>query len=95
MKHGRQQAGRRVCGEWQVSIRRACAALEFDRSTYHYKTRRSGQAALERWIKEIRQVRVRYGHRRATVRTIRVSSRVGPAVTQQNAEAPGQGQVAR
>ncbi|GAB4073139.1 hypothetical protein GCM10028812_52880 [Ancylobacter sonchi] len=27
-----------MCGEWQVSIRRACAALEFDRSTYHYKS---------------------------------------------------------
>ncbi|MHC2440234.1 hypothetical protein ACVMB0_007609 [Bradyrhizobium sp. USDA 4451] len=34
-----------VCGEWQVSIRRACDALELDRSTYHYKSRRSGQAA--------------------------------------------------
>ncbi len=31
-----------VCGEWQVSIRKACEALEFDRSTYHYKSRRSG-----------------------------------------------------
>ena len=31
-----------VCGEWQVSIRKACAALEFDRSTYHYKSRRYG-----------------------------------------------------
>jgi hypothetical protein len=26
-----------VCSEWRVSIRKACAALEFDRSTYHYK----------------------------------------------------------
>lgn len=36
-----------MCREWQVSIRRACDALEFDRSTYHYRSRRSGQAALE------------------------------------------------
>jgi putative transposase len=40
-----------------------CQALEFDRSTYHYKSRRSGQAALEQRIKEI-HVRVRYGYRR-------------------------------
>ncbi|WP_461357528.1 IS3 family transposase [Bradyrhizobium sp. USDA 4454] len=56
-----------VCGEWQVSIRRACDALEFDRSTYHYKSRRSGQAALEQKIKEICHVRVRYGYRRVHV----------------------------
>ncbi len=24
-----------MCGEWQVSIRRACAVLEFDTSSYH------------------------------------------------------------
>ena len=28
--------------EWQVSIRKACEALEVDRSTYRYKSRRSG-----------------------------------------------------
>jgi putative transposase len=53
--------------EWQVSIRKACAALEFDRSTYHYKSRRSGQAALETRIKEICHARVRYGYRRVHV----------------------------
>ena len=36
-----------VCGEWDVSIRRACRVLEFDTSTYHYKSRRPGQAGLE------------------------------------------------
>jgi len=56
-----------VCGEWQVSIRRACDALEFDRSTYHYRSRRSDQAALEQRIREISQVRVRYGYRRIHV----------------------------
>jgi putative transposase len=50
-----------------VSIRKACAALEFDRSTYHYKSRRSGQAALETRIKEICHARVRYGYRRVHV----------------------------
>lgn len=56
-----------VCGEWQVSIRKARKALEFDRSTYHYESRRSGQAALEARIKEICHVRVRYGYRRVHV----------------------------
>ncbi|APH74943.1 hypothetical protein BSQ44_26030 (plasmid) [Aquibium oceanicum] len=29
-----------TCGEWNVSIRRACRILEFDTSTYHYKSGR-------------------------------------------------------
>jgi putative transposase len=56
-----------ICGEWDVSIRRACRVLEFDTSTYHYKSRRPGQAALEQRIKEICQTRVRYGYRRVHV----------------------------
>ena len=35
-----------VSGEWAVSIRRACAVLECDTSTYHYKSRRPDQASL-------------------------------------------------
>jgi putative transposase len=31
-------------GEWDVSIRRACRVFEVDTSTYHYKSRRPGQA---------------------------------------------------
>jgi putative transposase len=56
-----------VRSEWQVSIRRACAALEVDRSTYHYRSRRSGQATLEHRIKEICHVRIRYGYRRVHI----------------------------
>jgi putative transposase len=56
-----------VRSEWQVSIRKACEALEVDRSTYHYKSRRSGQATLEHRIKEICHVRVRYGCRRVHI----------------------------
>ena len=56
-----------VCGEWDVSIRRACRVLEIDTSTYHYKSRRPGQAGLEQRIKEICQTRVRYGYRRVHV----------------------------
>lgn len=52
---------------WGVSIRRACQALKFDTSTYHYKSRRLGQAGLESRIKEICETRVRFGYRRVHV----------------------------
>jgi transposase len=50
-----------MSGEWQVSIRRACTALEFDRSTYHYRSCRPDQAPLAARIKTICETRVRYG----------------------------------
>ncbi len=53
--------------DWSISIRRACQALRFDTSTYHYKSRRTGQAALEHRIREICETRVRYGYRRVHV----------------------------
>jgi len=56
-----------VRSEWRISIRRACRGLEVDRSTYHYKSRRSGQAAIEQRIREICHVRVRYGYRRVHI----------------------------
>jgi hypothetical protein len=41
---------------WQVSIRRACRALPVNRSTYHYRSRRAGQAHLsERMIFSLRE----------------------------------------
>jgi len=49
-----------MCVDWGVSIRRACGVLCFDTSTYHYKSRRTDQAAVERRIKEIAETRVRY-----------------------------------
>ena len=50
-----------------VSIRRACRVLSFDTSTYHYKSRRHGQAGLEARIKAICETRVRYGYWRVDV----------------------------
>ena len=38
-----------------------------DTSSYHYKSRRAGQAELELRIKEIAATRVRYGYRRVHV----------------------------
>lgn len=57
--------------DWGVSIRRACRALPFDTSTYHYKSRRTDQAPLERRIKEICETRIRYGYRRVHVLLLR------------------------
>lgn len=53
--------------EWDVSIRRACRVCLLDTSTYHYKSRRPGQAGLELRIREICQTRVRYGYRRVHI----------------------------
>lgn len=50
-----------------MSIRRACRVLEFDTSTYHYKSRRREQAGIEARIREICETRVRYGYRRVHV----------------------------
>lgn len=53
--------------DWAISIRRACAAIEFDPKTYRYKSRRPDQAAVEQRIKEICQTRIRFGYRRVHV----------------------------
>lgn len=58
---------RGMCIDWGASIRRACGALQFDTSTFHYKSRRTDQAAVERRIREICETRVRYGYRRVHV----------------------------
>jgi putative transposase len=50
-----------------VSIRRACSALQVDRSLYVYKSKRGDQAALKHRIKDICETRVRYGYRRVHV----------------------------
>ena len=50
-----------------MSIRRACRALPVERSTYHYRSRRAGQAELTERIKAIAASRVRYGYRRIHV----------------------------
>jgi len=52
---------------WSVSVRRACALIQFSRLSYHYTPKRSEQAALRQRIKEIASVRVRYGYRRIYV----------------------------
>ena len=53
-----------MCSDWRVSIRKACNALRFDLSTYHYKYLRTDLAALKKRIRKICETRVRYGCRR-------------------------------
>lgn len=57
----------RLIGDWKVSTRRACSALQIDRSLYVYKSKRGEQADLKLRIKDICQTRVRYGYRRVHV----------------------------
>ena len=54
-------------GVYQVSIRRACTVLRFQKSSYFYRARRSSQAGLKKRIQEIAATRVRYGYRRIHV----------------------------
>jgi putative transposase len=61
-----------------VRIRRACRALPVDRSTYHYRSRRAGQAELIERIKEIAATRVLYGYRRIHVLLRREGWAVNP-----------------
>ncbi len=56
-----------VRSAWEVSIRRACAVIRMEPSTYHYRGKRRSQAALIGRIKEIAATRVRYGYRRIHV----------------------------
>ncbi len=65
--HRKRKLARGICQEWDVSIRRACRVLEFDTSTFHYKSCRREQAGLESRIKDICATRVRYGYRRVHV----------------------------
>jgi putative transposase len=61
----------------QVWISKACQALEVDRSTYHCKSRRPDQAAIEQPIQEICQTRVRYGYHDIQVLLRREGRRLG------------------
>jgi putative transposase len=53
-----------VRSTWQVSIRRACAVLQAERSSYHYKNHCPDRAQLKARIKEIAETHPRYGYRR-------------------------------
>jgi putative transposase len=66
-------------GTWKVSIRRACSAIQAQRSTYFYRSRRPDRAPLTTRIKEIAETRVRYGYRRIHV-LLRREGREDPVI---------------
>jgi putative transposase len=63
----RQEIIRWLQGRYQVSERRGCAAMRFDRSVHRYQSLRDDQADLRQRMKELAGVRVRYGYRRLHV----------------------------
>lgn len=64
-----------MCQDWAIPIRRACGALNFDRSTHRYTSSRADQAGLERHIREICEARIRCCYRRVQVLLERESRR--------------------
>ena len=63
----RREVVEELRGTWKVSIRRACSAVQAQRSSFFYKSRRPDRAPLTSRIKEIAETRVRYGYRRIHV----------------------------
>lgn len=60
----RRQAVAHACTTHEVSERRACQALGVDRSSVRYRSRRPGDCAVRLRIRELAQVRRRFGYRR-------------------------------
>jgi len=56
-----------LLASYRISIRRACGALRFDRSSYRYKHRRPKQVSLGKRTRELAEARVRYDYRRILV----------------------------
>jgi putative transposase len=52
---------------YRVGVRRACAVLEFSRTSYYYKSIKVDDTALRQRIREIAQARVSYGYQRIHV----------------------------
>jgi putative transposase len=60
----KRQAVAHACTTHEVSERRACQALGIDRSTVRYRSRRPDDGAVRLRIRELAQVRRRFGYRR-------------------------------
>ena len=76
---------------WQVSIRHAYGPLQAERSSYHYKGKRTDPAALKKRIKGIAETRAHHGHRRITALLKREDRQ--PASRPDLVQSWGQGQV--
>lgn len=61
-----------------ASFRQACAVLQLSRSVYYYQSVAQDQTLLAMRIKEITEVRVRYGYRRVHVMLQREGWNINP-----------------
>ena len=52
---------------YRIGVRRACAVLEFSRTSYYYRPTKIDNRALRQRIREIAEARVRYGYQRIHV----------------------------
>ncbi|WP_460675343.1 IS3 family transposase, partial [Larkinella ripae] len=53
-----------LINDYQVATQRACGVVLLQRSVWYYKAHRRDDTVVRQRIKEIAQVRIRYGHRR-------------------------------
>jgi len=60
----RRQAVAQACAVHEVSERRACQVMGFDRSSMRYRGRRAGDASVRLRIRELAAQRRRFGYRR-------------------------------
>jgi putative transposase len=61
---------------FEVSERRACSALEVDRTSVRYRSRRPDDAPIRARLRELAAIRRRFGYRRLHLQTARLSSHV-------------------
>jgi len=62
-----RERARWLVSRFGVSSRRACKAIQLQRSSFNYKGRRPDQTPLRLRLRELAEVRRRYGYRRLTV----------------------------
>lgn len=70
-----------MVGHHRISQRRACKLVGQHRSVQHYRSRKDPQLALRARMREIAQVRIRYGYRRVHVLLRREGWRHGRSQT--------------
>lgn len=63
----KRQAVAHLCGAYEVSQRRACRTIGFDRTSMRYRSIRPDDAALRTRLRELARERRRFGYRRLLI----------------------------